>query len=69
MTSRVLQTFSQYRYSARGVLMPGDRFRVKGGPVYVTDDGKVFPMRERRRLRLPLLLHTRGFPMDRSVPC
>jgi hypothetical protein len=27
--------------------VPGDRFRVSGGPIYVTDDGRKFPMFER----------------------
>ncbi len=31
----------------RGVLKPGDRFRVSGGPVYVTDDGRKLSMFER----------------------
>jgi hypothetical protein len=29
----------EYRYGIRGVLKPGDKFRVSGGPVYITDDG------------------------------
>lgn len=47
MTSRKLQVFHEYRYGRRGVLHPGDRFRVSGGPVYITDDGSVVPMYER----------------------
>jgi len=39
MTNRKLQTFDEYRYGPRSVLHPGDRFRVGGGPVYITDDG------------------------------
>jgi hypothetical protein len=47
MSSRSLQVFDQYRYGPRGVLVPGDRFRASGGPVYVTDDGKIIPMADR----------------------
>ena len=39
MAQRKLQEFDEYRYGKRGVLKRGDRFRVSGGPVYVTDDG------------------------------
>lgn len=39
MSNRKLQTFDEYTYGKRGVLKPGDRFRVSGGPVYITDDG------------------------------
>lgn len=39
MSNRKLQTFDEYRYGPRSVLRPGDRFRVGGGPVYITDDG------------------------------
>ncbi len=47
MSTRKLQVFDQYRYGPRSVLIPGDRFRVSGGPVYVTDSGKVIPMYDR----------------------
>jgi len=47
MTRRKLQVFNQYRYGPRSVLIPGDRFRVAGGPVYVTDGGKKISMAER----------------------
>ena len=47
MTRRKLQVFNQYRYGPRSVLIPGDRFRVAGGPVYVTDGGTKVPMAER----------------------
>ena len=47
MPRRKLQEFDQYRYGAWSVLRPGDRFRVMGGPVYITDDGRQFPMYER----------------------
>jgi hypothetical protein len=39
MSSRKLQFFDEYRYGPRAVLKPGDKFRVSGGPVYVSDDG------------------------------
>lgn len=38
---------NQYRFGPRSVLTPGDRFRVGGGPVYVTDNGRQIPMFER----------------------
>jgi hypothetical protein len=47
MSSRNLQVFKEYRYGPRSVLVPGDRFHVSGGPVYVTDDGKVIPVADR----------------------
>ena len=47
MARRKIQDFDQYRYGQRGVLKPGDRFRVQGGPVYVTDKGVKIPMYER----------------------
>jgi hypothetical protein len=37
----------QYRYGPRSVLVPGDRFRVTGGPVYVTEDGRAIPVADR----------------------
>ncbi len=39
MSSRKLQTFDEFRYGPRAVLKLGDKFRVSGGPVYVSDDG------------------------------
>ena len=47
MPTHELQLFDHYRYGPRSVLAPGDRFRVGGGPVYVTDSGKVIPMYDR----------------------
>lgn len=47
MTNRKLQEFDEYRYGPRSVLQPGDRFRVSGGPVYVTDDGVEHVVAER----------------------
>ena len=47
MANRSLQVFDQYRYGPRSVLVPGDRFRASGGPVYVTDEGEVIPMADR----------------------
>ena len=47
MANRRLQVVEEYRYGPRGVLTPGERFRVHGGPIYVTDGGKVIPMHER----------------------
>ena len=42
-----LQTFDRYQFSARGLLTPGDRFRVSGGPVYHCADGTRLSMYER----------------------
>ncbi len=47
MARRKLQTFDRYCYGKRGVLACGDRFRVTGGPIYITDDGQQIPMYER----------------------
>lgn len=47
MAQRKLQEFDEYRYGVRGVLKPGDKFRVGGGPVYVTDDGVEHVVAER----------------------
>lgn len=47
MAKRKLQDFDHYLYGKQGILRPGDRFRVSGGPVYVTDDGRLIPMYER----------------------
>ena len=47
MARRKLQVFDQFRYGPRSVLVPGDRFRVTGGPIYITDDGAKIPMAER----------------------
>lgn len=44
---RPLQIFDEYRYGPRSILRPGDRFRVTGGPVYITDAGQKIPMYER----------------------
>ena len=47
MAKRKLQVFDRYRYGPRSVLVRGDRFRVTGGPIYVTDTGVQIPMSER----------------------
>jgi hypothetical protein len=47
MAKRKLKEFDEYSYGPRRTLHPGDRFRVKGGPVYIMDDGKQVPMYER----------------------
>jgi hypothetical protein len=47
MRATELQAFDQYRYGPRSVLVPGDRFRVSDGPVYITDAGRTVPMFER----------------------
>lgn len=35
---------SEYRVSARVVLRPGDKFRVSGGPYYLTASGEKIPL-------------------------
>jgi len=50
LSNRKLRIYDEYRYGPRSVLLPGDRFRVSGGPVYVTGDGTVVPMAERGEL-------------------
>jgi len=47
MVSRIVQVFEEYRYRPRSMLVPGDRFRVSGGPLYVTDDGKAISVADR----------------------
>ena len=47
MPNRKLETFDEYRYGPKSVLNVGDRFRVGGGPVYVTADGVQHKMAER----------------------
>ena len=47
MAPRKLQVFQEYRSGPRSVLIPGDRFRVAGGPVYVTDGSEKVSMAER----------------------
>ena len=41
------KSFDQYRYGPRSVLVPGDRFRATGGPVYITDDGRAISVADR----------------------
>jgi hypothetical protein len=47
MSRRSLQVFHEYRFGPRSILTPGDQFRVRGGPVYVTDDGTTIPIAHR----------------------
>jgi hypothetical protein len=47
MSNRKLQELREYRYGPRGVLCPGDLFRVSGGPVYDNGDGSKSLMAER----------------------
>ena len=47
MSKRKLEILDEYRYGPRSVLKPGDRFRVGGGPVYITDDGVEHSVAER----------------------
>ena len=65
--SRSLQVFDQYRYGPRSVLVPGDRFRATGGPVYVTDDGKAIPVADRGIFVFRRYWRPRCCQMDRSA--
>ena len=47
MSNRKLQEFDLYQYGPRGVLRPGDLFRVSGGPYYENEDGSKTLMAER----------------------
>ena len=47
MPQRKLKVNDRYQYGSRRWLRPDDRFRVAGGPVYVTDSGTKIPMYER----------------------
>jgi len=47
IAKRKLREHAEYRYGPRSVLQPGDRFRVGGGPIYLTADGERVPMYER----------------------
>jgi hypothetical protein len=47
MAQRKLKVFNEYHYGKRGVLRPGDRFRVRGGPVYINSEGKRISLAER----------------------
>jgi len=47
MPRRKLKESYEYQYGPRSVLRVGDRFRVKGGPIYITDEGVQIPMYDR----------------------
>ena len=47
MAARKLQIKDAFHFGRKNMLRPGDRFRVTGGPIYVTDDGAKIPMYER----------------------
>lgn len=47
MAPRRLKIQFEYRYGKRGALKPGDRFRVRGGPIYITGEGRKIPMGEK----------------------
>ena len=47
MKQHTVLRFSEFRYRSRGLLQPGDRFRVRGGPIYLTADGRKLQMAER----------------------
>lgn len=47
-----METMPEYRVSARVVLRPGDRFRVRGGPYWRSASGEKIPMAVRGICRL-----------------
>lgn len=47
MATRKLQIKDAFHFGRKNTLRPGDRFRVTGGPYYVTDNGEHIPMYER----------------------
>ena len=47
MATRKLQIMDSFHFGHKSVLRLGDRFRVTGGPYYLTDDGERIPMYER----------------------
>jgi hypothetical protein len=47
MRNQKSEEFAEYRFGKRGILHRGDRFRVTGGPMYVTDAGKEIPVYDR----------------------
>jgi hypothetical protein len=47
MAARKLQIMDAFQFGRQRLLRPGDRFRVTGGPYYVTDNGENIPMYER----------------------
>ncbi len=54
MSNRKLQEFDLYEYGSRGVLRPGDLFRVSGGPYYENEDGSKTLMAERGMFKFRL---------------
>ena len=65
MSNRKLQEFDLYEYGSRGVLRPGDLFRVSGGPYYENEDGSKTLMAERGMFKFRLYCAGRQ-PVDRS---
>jgi hypothetical protein len=55
-----MTTRTEYRVSARVVLRPGDRFRARGGPYYVGDDGRKHAMGDRGPFTFHSLQSHRG---------
>jgi hypothetical protein len=49
-----------YRISPRVVLLPGDRFKVAGGPYYRTGDGRRIPLAARGTFRLAEVIRRRS---------
>jgi hypothetical protein len=49
-----------YRISPRVVLLPGDRFKVSGGPYYRTGDGRRIPLAARGTFRLAEVIRRRS---------
>jgi hypothetical protein len=49
-----------YRISPRVVLVPGDRFKVSGGPYYRCHDGRRIPLAARGTFRLSEVIRRRS---------
>jgi len=47
MATRKYKEFAEYGYGSGSVLRLGDQFRVKGGPIYKSQQGEIIPMYER----------------------
>jgi hypothetical protein len=47
MVQQQVREFGEYQFGPRSILRPGDRLRVRGGPVYGTENGETLGMYER----------------------
>jgi hypothetical protein len=63
-----LKTFDSFQFSTRGTLLPGDRFRVSGGPIYQCADGTKLAMDERGEFVFLRYCERGAFEVARSPP-